>query len=152
MPREVRLLRRVLAGGAGWAGDSPSAWSQATPPAAAVAPHTELTSPILTLPIYVRENPALLTRGVVGILRVTGADSTRRFTAKLHIEWLRIEAGVKSSDWRVPTGHEGIELGDGDDFTSDPIDLRDSKIAIHLTPIGGSLAAGSTVELWTSEV
>lgn len=151
MSREVRLLRRVTAGAGGWAGDVP--WSTGTPPVAAGAPHVEVGEPIFAIPITVRENQALLSRGVVGMVRVTGADATRRFTARLYIEWLRKEAGQADVvDWRIPKGHAGTEVGDGEDFTTDPMDLRDARIAINLVPIGGSLAAGSVVELWVSEV
>lgn len=152
MPRELRRIRAVTAGAGDWGGDG-APWSLANPPAPVSAPHTELGSPIQALPIYVRENPELLTRGAVGLVLVTGADAARRFTLTLYVEWVLVSPdGTKVSEWRVPVGHVGVEIGNGEEFTTDPLELRDSRIAYHLVPIGGDLTDGSTVEIWASEL
>lgn len=155
MPRELKLLRRITAGGGGWAGDGPD-WSQSNPPAAVLAPHTEASGfnqgPIFTVPIQLTEAPQFPAKGFAGYMRVIG-DPARLFSLKVFMEWVRTEKGLPSVyDWRLPVRRSDRILGDGGDFTSDPAQLRDSRVAFHLTPIAGNLAAGSVVELWMGEI
>ncbi len=152
MPREVLLRRRVVATAGGWAGDGAN-WTQGNPPAAATVQATEDTSPIMVLPISRREAKQFATRGAAGMMRVFGADPTRRFLMRIFVEWLRKEKDAQPiSDWREITGAGGIDIGNGEDFTTDPVDVGDARIAFHLVPVGGNLGDASTVELWASEI
>lgn len=152
MARELKLVRRVTAGAGGWGGDA--AWSEGSPPVAAGGAHTEVGSPQFSIPGSLAERTHVSARGCAGYVRVTGADAARVFELRIYVEWVRVEAGVRTPDWRLLAADGGVvrEISNGEDFTTDPAQLGDQRIAFHLTPVGGNLAQNSVVEIWASEI
>lgn len=153
MPRALRLIRRVVASGGGWAGD-PIVWTEANPPVSATVDATELTDPTMEIALAradARPMP-IANRGAAGYLRVLGADAARRFDMEIYLAMTRVEAGSSDEDWNRLKGSSPVDIGNGEDFTTDPAWLQDARIAFHLVPKGGNLASGSTVELWAAEI
>ena len=155
MPREVRLIRRISADSGGFSGDNGGGpWSEASPPVQA-SPHETVTNPIFVVPIALRERQTTDARGAAGIVRVLddlGNPSLQKFTMKLFVEWLRIEGTTRTSDWRALTDAPTRAIGNGEDWTTDPVFLQDQRIAFHLVPIGGSLPEDHVVEIWGAEI
>lgn len=142
----LNLVRRVYATGeGGWSGDG-AVWSGDDP----VNWPTVSNAQEEGSPIFAHEG-----RGVRGILRVRGADSTRRFDLRVVIEYVKfIPPKGTQADWQLPAGPtppapvEPRDIGDGEDFTTVSIDLTGKRIAFHLVPKDGNLADGSIVEIW----
>lgn len=143
MARKLVLVRRVTAEEGGWAGDGAD-WSLDSPPP---------DDAIMAVHPYVQNNKDLPTHGVSGVVRVTGEDDTREFTLQLFIESVLLDpAEGPLSYWKTLSDTEPATVAKDTDFTTDPADLGDSRVAFHLVPDGGSLAAGSIVEIWATEI
>jgi len=148
----LRLVRRITAGPGGWAGDGP-VWDVDNPPVPSQDPmDPEEGSPIFTIglrrPQYGGATRAV---GCKGILRVIGADSTRRFTMRLVVEWP--QEGLSPRWMELVDSETGTivtprDIGDDEDFTTADTDLATHRVAFHLTPIAGNLGDGSMVEIW----
>ena len=151
MAREVRLIRSITAAAGGYPGDGAD-FSESNQPAQA-SPHETQTDPIFFIPLRRLDDETVTCRGLAGMMRVTGADAGRRFTLRIFIEWLRkVPGGTPVRDWRLVTGAPTRDIGNGEDFTTDPVSLQDQNIAFHLVPVSGNLAAGSVVEIWGAEI
>jgi hypothetical protein len=154
MARDLKLIRRVTATGGAWAGDA-STWSQGTPPVVATVNALEVGSPIMPLVIgrVDAHHGSVINRGAAGLMRVIGADAARRFLVDYYVEMILKENGQPDVvEWNLLKGSSPVDTGTLEDFTTDPAWLQDAKIAFHLTPIGGSLAEDSVVEIWAADI
>lgn len=148
----LRLMRRITATAGGWAGDNATPWvgddgSNDPVPATVQAGETGEGQAIAVPPQF-GNFPA---RGLLGFVRVTGADSTRRFDLRLVHAWAKRQSdGTDKLDWRELKGAAALDAGNGEEFTTVPQAMVSSRIAFHLIPQGGNLASGSVVEVWAS--
>lgn len=156
------MIRSVTAGAGGWAGDG-TVWdgdAAANAPKPASAPNVEVGSPIAHAKLRPEgDGSEARTKGFSGIMRVTGADSSRRFDLRLVLAYAKHDAnGDVRTDWQEPVGPSpptppaARDIGDGEDFTTAPFDLPLQDMAFHLVPQGGNLASGSVVEIWAAEL
>jgi hypothetical protein len=165
MARIVRLIRRVTATAGGWAGDG-TVWDGDDPanaPKAATIQATEATTPIATAGAHPRTaEVGQIPSGWSGIMRVldnTGAPSSKRFALRIVLGWKKdLGSGLYKVDWQEPVGDspptppDARNIGDGEDFTTEPLNLLGQDVAFHLVPVGGNLTSGHKVEIWASEV
>ena len=147
---ELKLLRRITGGAGGWAGDG-TVWNGDNPvnaPKPATIQATETTNPIHTISH----------KRARGFVRVIGGDASRRFDMRLVVGWSKRFGDAQIDDWQLPAGPtppapaDPRDIGDGEDFDTDGIDLTGQKFALHLVPQGGNLAEFSIIEIWASEV
>jgi hypothetical protein len=157
MSRHLRLVRRITAGAGGWAGDGATWNGESSVPVPASAPAVEVGSPIFKMGI--RDEEGQVPTGISGLMRVTGADATRRFDLRLVLAYTKVPpSGPNVIDWRETTGPTPPtppaprDIGDGEQFTTLPLVLPLQDMAFHLVPQGGNLLSGSVVELWAAEL
>lgn len=147
---ELKLLRRITAGVGGWAGDG-TVWNGDDPvnaPKPATVQATEVTNPI----------HSINHKRARGFIRVLGGDAARRFDMRLVVGWSKKTNDTQVDDWQLPAGSTPPspavprDIGDGEDFDTESIDLTGQKYALHLVPQAGNLTEDSIIEIWASEV